>query len=87
MFGLMRGVVLGAIVGTRDPILRLGERIMLCAPATERLNGHATASESTAAVHFIIGPEAPRSCLMEQASHAQCGSDQPTAPIAPEPPC
>jgi hypothetical protein len=67
----MRGVVLGVIVGMRDPMLMVGERIMLCAVATDIPNGHATMSESTTAVHFIIGPEAPRSCLMEQASHAQ----------------
>jgi hypothetical protein len=35
MFGLIRAVVLGARVGRRDPMLRLGERMMLCAFAAE----------------------------------------------------
>jgi hypothetical protein len=60
--GLTRGAIVGLMEGVRAPTLRLGVRMMLCAPAGEAakaINGRSAADRINAARRVFISQFGP----------------------------
>ena len=66
MLGLIRGATVGLMEGTREPMLRLGVRMMLCAyiRETSRLANSAAAVVNTTAARRVFIRQLARSSSM-----------------------